>query len=231
LFDHPYVNENKGAYLQTIKMAQEKNLALSEESLTLVKNNDLLPLDNKKETLAVIGPNGNNLYNLLGDYTAPQTDEMKTHTVFNEISQTFAQKEVLFAKGCDIRDEKNREKLLQQAIDIAKRADKLILVLGGSSARNFDMEFLSNGAVSSKGINMDSGENVDLASLTLGGQQSKLFHELYKLEIPIITVLIQGRPHEINEIIDKSEAVLLAWYPGQMGSKAIANTLSGRNNP
>ena len=231
LFDHPYVNENKGAYLQTIKMAQEKNLALSEESLTLVKNNDLLPLDNKKETLAVIGPNGNNLYNLLGDYTAPQTDEMKTHTVFNEISQTFAQKEVLFAKGCDIRDENDQEKLLKQAIDVAKKADKLILVLGGSSARNFDMEFLSNGAVSSKGINMDSGENVDLASLTLGGQQSKLFHELYKLEIPIITVLIQGRPHEINEIIDKSEAVLLAWYPGQMGSKAIANTLSGRNNP
>src|SRR5699024_8625129 len=61
--------------------------------------------------------------------------------------------------------------------------------------------------------------------------QRKLVHELSKLKRPIITILIQGRPHEMKEIIDKSEAVLVAWYPGQMGSKAIANTLSGRNNP
>ena len=114
---------------------------------------------------------------------------------------------------------------------LAQNSDVIIAVLGGSSARNFDMEFLRNGAVSSKGINMDSGENVDVASLSLGGYQEQLIEQLYQLGKPIITILVQGRPYDLMKIESFTNAIATAWFPGQEGGKAIAQMISGRNNP
>lgn len=230
LFDNPYVAEEPSGYL-TLAAQQQKNLKMAEESLTLVKNEDCLPLADQGEKIAVIGPNGNDIYHLLGDYTAPQTEEMLQQTVYQGIKQAFPHSDVSFAQGCEVRNTENQQGLLEEALTLAEASDKIILVLGGSSARNFDMEFLSNGAVSSKGINMDSGENVDLASLTLGGKQVTLFRALQKLNKPIISVFVQGRPHDIAEIVEGSAAVLIAWYPGQMGGQAIGHVLSGKTNP
>lgn len=229
LFDHPYVESSEQEYSETVKHSEAVNLEVAHESITLLKNKgNILPL-NKNKKIAVIGPNGNSLYNMLGDYTAPQTEKAKKNTIYNSLKEKFLN--VSFAKGCDIRDTAESLDMISEAVQLASKSDVIILTLGGSSTRNFDMKFLANGAVSSKGINMDSGENVDVASLTLGGAQEKLISEISRLNKPVITILVQGRPYDISRLIGKTDALLVSWYPGQMGSKAIADIIDGTYNP
>lgn len=231
LFDQPYVTDPKESLETIIEESDKLNLEVAKESLTLLKNNGVLPLKEIHQKIAVVGPNGNDIYNMLGDYTAPQQSKYTKSTVYEAIKREFSSSDVTYSKGCEVRNTESQNRYLDEAIENSKKADIIILVLGGSSARNFDMTFLRNGAVSSKGINMDSGENVDVASLELGGMQLKLFDRIKQLNKPIVTLLIQGRPYDIQEISEHSDAILVSWFPGQQGGKAIAETLSGKNNP
>ncbi|KAF1297517.1 beta-glucosidase [Enterococcus sp. JM4C] len=231
LFEQPYVEDPSEKWATLQAESELLNEEIAKESLTLLKNNDMLPLQADKKKIAVIGPNADDIYHLLGDYSAPQSEKQQEKTIYREIKNEFATAEVVYAEGCEIRNEENQQEKLAEALTVAKDADYLIAVLGGSSARNFDMEFLRNGAVTSKGINMDSGENVDVASLSLGGKQEQLLTELANLGKPLLTILVQGRPYDLTAVERLSDAVLVAWFPGQEGGKAIAKTLSGENNP
>lgn len=231
LFDDPFIKDPSKTFSKVIDEAKALNLKTAEESLTLLKNNGILPLQQPMKKIAVVGPNADNIYALLGDYSAPQTAEMRDRTVFREIKKAFSEAEVVYAEGCEVRNNENQQEKIAAAVTVCQEADVVVLALGGSSARNFDMEFLKNGAVSSKGINMDSGENVDVASLTLGGQQLTLLKKIQELGKPIVTVLIQGRTYDIQEVEKFSDAVLVGWFPGQEGGAAIARTLQGINNP
>lgn len=231
LFDDPFIKDPSKTFTKLISESKALNLKTAEESLTLLKNNGILPLQQSMKKIAVVGPNADNIYALLGDYSAPQTSDMQKQTIFREIQKAFSTTEVFYTEGCEVRNKQKQQEKINAAVAACQDAEGIILVLGGSSARNFDMEFLNNGAVSSKGINMDSGENVDVASLTLGGQQLALLKELNALGKPIITVLIQGRTYDIQEVEKLSDAVLVGWFPGQEGGAAIARTLQGINNP
>lgn len=231
LFEQPFVADPKAGFADLINESQALNLKTAEESLTLVKNDGLLPLSPKMKKIAVVGPSADGLYELLGDYTAPQDPQLQDRTIYRQIKAAFPDSEVVYAEGCEVRNPDGQEEKIAAAVAVAATADVIVLVLGGSSARNFDMEFLSNGAVSSKGINMDSGENVDVASLTLGGRQLDLLAALSRLQKPIVSVLIQGRPYDIREVAAASQAVLIGWFPGQQGGAAVARTLAGDNNP
>lgn len=231
LFEQPFVPDPGESFEELLAEGTKMNLQVAEESLTLVKNQGVLPLSQAVGKIAVVGPSADGLYELLGDYTAPQSPRMADGTIYRQIKQTFPQTEVVYAQGCEVRNLENQEEKLAAAEKVCRDADVIVLVLGGSSARNFDMEFLSNGAVSSKGINMDSGENVDVASLTLGGKQLELLHRLAAMGKPMVSVMIQGRPYDIQEVEALSQAVLVGWFPGQQGGLAIARTLAGLNNP
>lgn len=231
LFEQPFVKDPSQKLTKVLSAAKKINAQAAEESLTLLKNNGLLPLDRSIRKLAVIGPNADSVYALLGDYSAPQSSEMAEKTIYQQVKQAFSESEVVYAEGCEVRNKENQHEKIEEAIKVCRGADTILIVLGGSSARNFDMEFLNNGAVSSKGINMDSGENVDVASLSLGGEQLTLLRKLKKLGIPIVTVMIQGRTYDLQEVQQLSDAVLVGWFPGQEGGGAIARTLLGINNP
>ncbi|MFR4752870.1 MAG: glycoside hydrolase family 3 C-terminal domain-containing protein [Enterococcus raffinosus] len=231
LFEQPYVKDPSQKLTKVLSAAKKINAQAAEESLTLLKNNGLLPLDRSIRKLAVIGPNADSVYALLGDYSAPQSSEMAEKTIYQQVKQAFSESEVVYAEGCEVRNKENQHEKIEEAIKVCRGADTILIVLGGSSARNFDMEFLNNGAVSSKGINMDSGENVDVASLSLGGEQLTLLRKLKEIGIPIVTVMIQGRPYDLQEVQQLSDAVLVGWFPGQEGGGAIARTLLGINNP
>lgn len=231
LFDDPFIKDPTQKLAETINKSKKMNVQAAEESLTLIKNNGILPLKRSIRKLAVVGPNANSLYALLGDYSAPQASELADCTIYHQIKKAFSETEVAYAEGCEVRNKEGQREKIESAVKNCQDADAVILVLGGSSARNFDLEFLRNGAVSSKGINMDSGENVDVASLTLGGEQLKLLKAISDLGKPIITVMIQGRTYDIQEVQEYSAAVLVGWFPGQAGGLAIARTLTGENNP
>lgn len=93
----------------------------------------------RTKKIAVVGPSIDSLYNQLGDYTAPQ-NESECVTVLEGIKNLLPKNwEVLSEKGTEIREELPDG--IQRAEVVAKEADAIVMVLGGSSARNFDMEF------------------------------------------------------------------------------------------
>src|SRR5690606_8201133 len=98
----PYVNPDKAK--QEVRSQQSINLArqVAQESVVLLKNqNNTLPFKKTVQSIAVIGPNANNMYNQLGDYTAPQ-DENNIVTVFKGIQNKLPNAVVKYVKGCDI---------------------------------------------------------------------------------------------------------------------------------
>ena len=228
LFDNPYTNVTSEKIDQILQKENEINKQLSLESMTLVKNeHNILPI--KKKTKAVIvGPSADSCYNLLGDYSAPQKPKIEQNTIYSALKEKMPS--LKYTLGCQVRSKQTmKQKLMVE--EASKDSDLAILVLGGSSSRRFDDKFFNNGALSSKSANMDCGENVDVASLQLGGSQIGLLKQLKKSGKKIITILIQGRPYDISEILSLSDAVLLSWYPGNLGPQAVTDILLGDYNP
>ncbi|SFO34142.1 beta-glucosidase [Chitinophaga sp. YR627] len=235
LFENPYVDVDVAE--KTVGTAANRALSkrVAAESIVLMKNdNSLLPLQKTIKNLAVIGPNADNIYNQLGDYTAPQPQE-KIVTVLEGIkAKVSPDTKVTYVKGCAIRDTAHSN--ISAAVAAAKQADAVVIVLGGSSARDFETTFQSTGAAEVKAAevavsDMESGEGYDRVSLDLMGLQSKLLESIVATGKPVVLVLIEGRPLNINWAAKNVPAIVNAWYPGQEGGNAVADVLFGDYNP
>ena len=228
LFDNPYVDE---AFAETEVGTKEsaqlaKQVAL--ESAVLLKNDGILPFGGDIKKVAVIGPNADNMYNQLGDYTAPQ-DPDRIVTMLEGIREK-GRVEVTYAKGCAIREENDAD--IDEAVRIAKAADVVVLVVGGSSARDFKTSYEDTGAaiVNESVSDMDCGEGYDRSTLKLLGKQEELMQRIYATGKPVVTVYIQGRPLDMNLANEQSNALLTLWYPGMEGGSALADILWGDYN-
>lgn len=233
LFDHPFVDEKLPA--QTVASSEHVELAreVARQSIILLKNeNALLPLNKDIKTIAVVGPNADNVYNMLGDYTAPQS-EKTVITVLDGIRQKVsANTRIMYAKGCAIRDSSKTG--FQEAIEAARQSEVVIMAVGGSSARDFSSKYEETGAakISNTHISdMESGEGYDRSTLELLGKQRELIYEIRKLGKPIVLVLIKGRPLLLEGIETEVDAIVDAWYPGMQGGNAIADVIFGDYNP
>ena len=231
LFDNPFVDEK--AAPEMVANSEQLEREVARQSIVLLKNRDnILPLKkNCSKKIAVIGPNADNIYNMLGDYTAPQTTASVV-TVLEGIKNKVDNEDVIYAKGCAIRDTSRIG--IRDALNAAASADVVIMVMGGSSARDFSSEYEETGAakVSANLISdMESGEGYDRATLNLMGLQLELIQEIKKLGKPIILVLIKGRPLLLEGIIQEVDAIIDAWYPGMQGGNALADVLFGDYNP
>jgi beta-glucosidase len=237
LFEDPYVEPEVAK--RNVRSRHNKKIArqVARESIILLKNeNQLLPLSKNTRNIAVIGPNADNIYNQLGDYTAPQ-EEDNIITVLKGIKSKSSENITInYVKGCAIRDTLNHE--IDKAVYAAKNADVAIVVLGGSSARDFKTEYIETGAatISDSDTNeaisdMESGEGFDRENLFLMGKQLELLQTIKATGTPIVLVLIQGRPLNINWASENIPAIINAWYPGQEGGTAIADVIFGDYNP
>ncbi|WP_333621269.1 glycoside hydrolase family 3 N-terminal domain-containing protein [Sphingobacterium multivorum] len=233
LFDHPYVDEKLVA--QKVATAQNKMVArqVARESIVLLKNDQhILPLSKSLKRIAVIGPNADNAYNQLGDYTAPQA-EGKVQTLLTGIRAAVGNStKVDYVKGCAIRDTSNSD--IAAAVAAAKQADAVVLVLGGSSARDFKTSYQATGAANvdpNTVSDMESGEGFDRVSLDMMGDQIKLLKAIQATGKPLVLVTIMGRPLNLNWAADNVPAIVNAWYPGQEGGLAVADVLFGDYNP
>lgn len=231
LFDNPYVDPKRAAAEVRSKVHVEVARKVAQASVTLLKNaNSLLPLK-KSMKVAVVGPNADNRYNMLGDYTAPQEDG-NVKTVLDGIRAKLPSANVLYAKGCAIRD--TTQSNIQAAVEAARKADVVVAVVGGSSARDFKTSYQTTGAAvaDNKTVSdMECGEGFDRATLELLGHQNKLLAALKATGKPLVVVYIEGRPLEKNWAAHNAGALLTAWYPGQEGGNAIADVLFGDYNP
>ena len=235
LFENPYVDPQKSK--ETVRNQNHKAVArdVARQGTVLLKNNNLLPLSKDIKSIAVVGPNADNIYNQLGDYTAPQ-DRHNVVTILDGIKNAASKgTKVVYAKGCAIRDTTQSD--IPAAVAAAMQSDVVIAVVGGSSARDFKTDYIDTGAavVTDKDdkiiSDMESGEGYDRNTLTLMGDQDKLLKALFATGKPVIVVYIQGRPLDMNLASEKADALLNAWYPGQEGGDAIADILFGDYNP
>lgn len=235
LFEDPYVSPDLAKKI--VRSKEHKNLAreVAREGIILLKNEGILPLNKNIKNIAVIGPNADMMYNQLGDYTAPQ-DRKEITTVLDGIRNAVSPStKITYVKGCAIRDVTASN--IPAAIDAAKTADAVVLVVGGSSARDFKTKYISTGAATvSEDDNkvlpdMDCGEGFDRSTLHLLGDQEALLEAMAATGKPLIVIYIQGRPLNMNLASEKAQALLTAWYPGEQGGAAIADVLFGDYNP
>ncbi|WP_315320567.1 glycoside hydrolase family 3 N-terminal domain-containing protein [Segatella oulorum] len=230
LFEHPFVPVNAA---KNINYAADKAVALkaAQQAITLLKNEShILPL-NKNYKIALVGPNANNIYNQLGDYTAPQS-ETNIKTVLMGLQTKIPTQQIRYVQGCAIRDTTNST--IDEAVAAAKWADVVVAVVGGSSARDFKTQYQATGAAETNArqmSDMESGEGYDRATLSLLGRQEELLAAMKQTGKPLVICYIEGRPLLKNWAAQHANALLTAYYPGQEGGQAIADALFGDINP
>ena len=202
----------------------EVALRAARESCVLLKNNGLLPLSESKiKTLAVIGPNADSRIALKGNYYGTSSRHV---TVLQGIqSELEGKARVMFSEGCDLcRD--RVENLAQpndrisEAVAMAKASDAVVLVVG--------LDETLEGEEGDEGNSYKSGDKNDLL---LPQCQRILVDRVLEVGKPTVIVLLAGSSVDLGSAADKAGAVLLGWYPGAMGGKAIAEILFGKVSP
>ena len=235
LFENPYVSPKDAKKYVRSEAHRQVAREVAREGIVLLKNDGILPLSKEVKSIAVIGPNADTQYNQLGDYTAPQDDKFIT-TPLEGIQAAVSKKtEVKYVKGCAIRDVTMSD--IPAAVKAAKESDVVVLVVGGSSAREFRVKYEATAAAIANDeegqilLDMDCGEGYDRSTLDLLGDQEKLMEALMETGKPLVVVYIQGRTLKMNLAAEKANALLTAWYPGGEGGHAIADVLFGDYNP
>ena len=206
----------------------EAHLALAHDaalrSCVLLKNDGLLPLDPAKYgTIGVIGPNANSRRALIGNYHGTASRYV---TVLEGIQDLTAGRcRVLYSEGCAL-DADRVEPLalsgdrLAEAAAVAKHSDVLILVLG--------LDETLEGEEGDTGNSYSSGDKGDLL---LPPSQRLLLERMLALGKPTAVVLLAGSAIDLSAAQEKADAILLGWYPGAGGGKAIAELLFGEASP
>ncbi len=231
LFETPYgnIDEEKEKTWLMSPTNLEKARKLTQETFVLLKNkNHILPLQKNKK-IALIGPYIDNI-GITGSWSM-FSDKSKNHTIL-DIFKEKMENEVMYAKGCEIlrQEEINKilladglplvqienemqkeEKMITSALEIAKNANMILLALGEHYKQ--------------------TGEACSRSNISLPENQVNLINELYKLHKPIILILFNGRPIQLNMIEEKVDAILEVWFPGTTGAKAIVEMILGEENP
>jgi len=221
LFEKPYVDEEYAAEVSHTKEHQDAALRAAREGIVLLKNeNNLLPLSkNNIKSIAVIGPNADNVRNQLGDYTSRAITQDIVTILDGIKSKVSPGTKVEYVKGCKVLLTDLNE--IKKAAKAAKRADVAVVVVGENewSARDNGKRVGTN------------GEGWDVADLDLTGLQQDLIKAVYETGTPTIVVLINGRPLSIRWTAEHIPAIVEAWLPGEKGGHAVADILFGSCNP
>ncbi|MFQ3544638.1 glycoside hydrolase family 3 N-terminal domain-containing protein [Halobacillus rhizosphaerae] len=208
LFENPYRHASEEKENEFILSAEHRSTAreLAGKSMVLLKNESVLPLK-KDEKIALIGPFAASK-DILGPWSWGGSDA-DTITFEEGIKTKIQQEQVLISEGCGI--ESGSQQQLNEALEKAKQAEVIVLGLGEHS----DM----------------SGEAGSRSNIKLPEVQLELLKEIKSLGKPVVTVLFNGRPLDLTDVIKHADAVLEAWYPGTEGGHALADILFGDVNP
>ena len=226
LFENPYTDEEHFKDVIRCKEHIDASHNAAKQAITLIKNNGILPLKKGYKKIALLGPNSNR--QRLGGYSsAPDGYELRS--VYDEMKAYFGDEvEILQCNGCgipkdlqvetqegqphlvEVYDEDEKE-CIDEAVGIAKECENAILVCGDNT--------------------FTSSEGHDRADLKLAGKQRELIERVAATGTPVVLVLENGRVVDLSVESNISDAIMLAWFGGETGAKAIVETLVGDNNP
>jgi beta-glucosidase len=229
LFENPYCDEKtadaKTAAPDAIALAREA----ARKAVVLLKNDkSLLPLDGKKiKRLALLGTHAKDTP--IGGYSDIPRHVVSIHEglAAEAKAQRFqldyaeavriTEKRIWAADEVKLVDPAVNAKLIAEAVEVAKNADVIVMVLG------------DNEQTSREGW----GDNHlgDRDSLDLVGQQNDLAKAIFDLGKPTVVFLLNGRPLSINLLAERADAIVEGWYLGQETGNAAADILFGRANP
>jgi beta-glucosidase len=231
LFQDPYkycdVQRAKNDVFTKDLRAEARGIAA--QSLVLLKNsNQLLPLK-KRGTIAIIGPLADAKENMAGTWSVATNMEQSISLVAGIKTVVGNNATVLYAKGSNLdydakfedratmfgktlhRDNRTKEQLTAEALEIASRSDIIIAALGESAEM--------------------SGESSSRTTIQIPQAQKELLQELLKTGKPVVLVLFTGRPLVLVEENQTVPAILNCWFAGSEAGTAIADVLFGDVNP
>jgi beta-glucosidase len=229
LFENPYVDPDRAVRLTNSSEHRALAAEAARRSIVLLKNeNNLLPLDRSRlRSIAVIGPNANRVH--LGGYSDDPGRGVSvlqglTAKVGNQIKVTYAEGCKITQEGGDwfadsshLNNPADDEKLITEAVEIARAADVALLVLGGNEDTNKEA--------------WAENHLGDRDSLELVGRQNDLVRAVLETGKPTIVMLINSGPLSINYIAENVPAILEGFYLGQETGVGIADVLFGDFNP
>ena len=232
LFENPYVDPDNAERVNN--SAEHRKLAIeaARKAVVLLKNEkNLLPLDlSKLKTIAVIGPNAADVH--LGGYSR---DPGYGVSILDGIRARVGNKATVhYAEGCKITnapqgfrgwwtdnaeliDPQTQTASIEAAVDVARKAQVAILVVGENESTNREA--------------WSESHRGDRDSLDLLGAQNDLVKAVVETGTPTIVLLINGRPLSINYIAEKVPAILEGWYLGEEGGTGAAAVIFGDANP
>ncbi|MBE2195255.1 MAG: glycoside hydrolase family 3 C-terminal domain-containing protein [Anaerolinea sp.] len=245
LFENPFVDTGKIPEIYSRPEAINLSRQIADKSLVLLKNSGgVLPLSPNLSTIAVIGPNADSVSALQGDYHFPahfvgmfdpnmsmdaptpggntlKIDWSKMFppsvSVLEGIKKAVSpQTRVVYAKGCEVTGHDRSG--FSEAIEAAAESEVAVVVVGDQSGL-------------SKLTGSTSGESIDSATLDLPGLQLDLIQTIYATGVPVVVVLLTGRPYNLSWLDEHIPAIIEAWFPAEQGGAAIADALMGKINP
>ncbi|RZU66362.1 beta-xylosidase [Microterricola gilva] len=195
---------------------------LAERAVVLLKNDGVLPLASPA-SIAVIGPNADDPYAMLGCYSFPShvvvqhpgvPIGIEIPTLLDAIRLEFPDSEIRYALGTSV--DGGETDGIANAVAIAASADIVVLALGDRAG------LFGRGT---------SGEGCDVESLELPGAQQQLVDAVLATGTPSVMTLLTGRPYAIGHAVTDASAIVQAFFVGEEGASAIAGVISGRVNP
>ena len=210
LFKDPYLYCNEAREKREVYSPAhlEATLDVAKKSMVLLKNeNNVLPLK-KGERIVVIGQLATSTRDLLGSWKAAGDWNFMKSTL-DELKAYNGEANVTYSEGCKpFGDDRGG---FVAAIEAARNADKIVMVIGESCDW--------------------SGEATSRSNIHIPGVQSELLEKLKVLNKPIVVVLMNGRPLDLSKESEQANSILEVWFPGTMGGKAITQVLYGEYNP
>ena len=230
LFENPYADESRAASMHNNPEHRKMARIAAQRSAVLLRNEgNLLPLDRKFSSIAVIGPLADSKRDIRGSWSL--ADDIKSAvTVLEGIrAKVRSGVKVEYAPGVDIArahpsifelffgprpkpwNETQKREEFDKAVALARSSELVVMVLG----QHEEM----------------SGEAASQSTIELPGRQRELLEAVSALGKPTVLVLINGRPLDISWAVSRVPAILEAWHPGAEGGNAIADLLWGDATP
>ncbi len=215
LFEHPYADETREAEAmlrpESVTLAQRA----AERSFVLLKNSPgpdnalILPLSNRVQRIALIGPLADDLPSALGSWAGlgRGEDVISFHAA---LAKHVGEQNLIHLRGVGIKGGSDED--LAAAVAASGKADVVILALGESGGEM-------------------TGEATSRAYLGLPGRQQELLEKIVATGKPVVLILFSGRPLTLPWAFEHVPAVLAAWLPGIQAGPALVRTLYGESIP
>lgn len=199
-------------------------LKAAKKSCVLLKNDGILPLDKSKiKTIGVVGPNADSRMALIGNYHGTAS---RYTTVLEGIQDAVGEDiRVLYSDGCALYKDRVEELAWKQdriseAVITAEHSDVVVICVG--------LDETLEGEEGDQGNASASGDKRDLH---LPKVQEELIEAVAATGKPTVVVLMAGSAIDMSYAEEHCNGILLAWYPGAQGGKAVADILFGADSP